>query len=298
MHYLAATDLVLVTSELCSVDELKSRLSEDDVKVVDASWYLPAANINCIDQFSKQRIAGAVFFDIDEVCDQTSDLPHMLPTEDHFAQAVLDLGIDNQSDVVVYDTAGLFSAARVWWMFKIFGHERVRVLDGGLPAWLNAGGETESGPSKSASRAKAFKAQINETFLADKSVIKKNIDSGDYIVLDARSKGRFNGEEPEPRIGLSSGHMPRSKSLPIGELIKHGKLKTVGELINVFSKLGLQSDDHDQALITSCGSGVTAAIITLALVQCGFGMHKLYDGAWAEWASAEDSIILGGHESN
>ncbi len=282
---------------LCSAEELKIKLaSEADspaLRVIDASWYMPAANRNCRAEFLAKHIYGAVFFDIDQVCDRASSLPHMLPTAEQFAEAVTMLGIDSQSEIVVYDTAGLFSSARVWWMFKLFGHDNVRVLDGGLPAWIAAGGKVADAQIESAPRAsKSFKVGFNETLLADKDVLIKNAESGEYLVLDARSAGRFDGAEPEPRRGLASGHMPKSYSLPFNTLIHQGKLKSKVELLAIFANFGLTPETDDKPIITSCGSGVTAAVVTLALVQAGFAMHKLYDGAWAEWASAGDTTIL------
>lgn len=287
-------------TNLMSADTLKQKLGSQRVRIVDASWFMPASKVDVHQQFIDEHISGAVFFDIDEVCDQISSLPHMLPTAPQFSSAVTELGIRNDNEIIVYDSAGLFSAARVWWMFRYFGHENVKVLDGGLPAWRAADGDIEVGElaenldSANLGEKKPFIATINETFLVDRDVLIKNIESGELVVLDARSHGRFTGEQPEPRQGLEPGHMPRSRSLPFDQLIENGRLKPKPELAKLFSKLGLDAEQDDTAIVTSCGSGVTAAIITLALNEVGFGMHKLYDGAWAEWASAPDAIILQG----
>ena len=295
----------MTQSNLCSVSELALMLDAQDVRVLDASWYMPAAKVNVHQQFTQSRIPSAGFFDIDQICDLDSDLPHMVPTAAQFEQAVTQLGISNRDRVVIYDTAGLFSAARAWWMFKLFGHDQVQILDGGLPAWQEAEMLLESGEVglrtaanhneivDDVSKPLRFIASINETFLADQDVLIENIDSGQFLVLDARSYGRFTGEQAEPRQGLESGHMPRSKSLPFDLLIDDGRLKPKSELVNIFTGLGLHHEQN-QAVVTSCGSGVTAAIITLALAEAGFGMHKLYDGAWAEWASTPEAVILKG----
>ena len=292
-------------SNLCSVLELQSN---PHFRVLEVSWFMPAAKVDVHNEFAEKHLPNAAFFDIDQVCDTSSSLPHMLPSAEHFGAALTELGIENTDHVVVYDSAGLFSAARVWWMFKVFGHECVQVLDGGLPAWEQAGGELVSGtadavkPIEHSLTKKPFKAHLNETFLADYDVLTKNIETGDCLILDARSHGRFMGVEPEPRKGLESGHMPHSLSLPYDELIEGGRLKQVPVLRAIFAELGItanadegRSDESCQRpIITSCGSGVTAAIITLALSEAGLGMHRLYDGAWVEWASSPTATILSG----
>lgn len=275
-------------SQLCSVTELQSRLGDQHLKTIDASWYMPAQARDTKQEFRQQHIPGAAFFHIDEVCDLASDLPHMLPSPDVFSAAVGSLGVENSSDIVVYDSAGLFSAARVWWMFKAFGHEKVRVLNGGLPAWLAQGGAVNSAEEKPT--ASKYTAAFAAGMVADKQLLIDNINSQGLLVLDARSTERFNGQAPEPRKGLSSGHIPRSISLPFDQLVNAGELKPRSELAQILENSGV---DKDSELVTSCGSGVTAAIITLALVEAGFGFHRLYDGSWAEWASADDTLIIG-----
>jgi len=280
-----------VSKHLCSAQELIEKLDDnhDNLVILDASWYLPSEQIDSAHAFNHVHIPNAVFFDIDEVCDQQSNLPHMLPSAAHFAAAVGNLGISNDSDVVVYDTAGIFSAARVWWMFHVFGHSKVRVLNGGLPAWLQAGGGVTSEPSKP--HKTEFDAHLNHNRLASKDDLVTNCKTEQYLVLDARPESRFLGQSPEPRPGLPSGHMPASKSLPFSCLLDNGHLKTQDQLHSIFNKLEANSG---ASIITSCGSGVTAAIITLALAGAGLGMHRLYDGAWAEWSSSTDTEILSG----
>lgn len=284
-------------SNLISVQELQGSLDHSNLIVLDCSWFLPASMRDVQAEFQHTRIRGAAFFDIDQISDTASHLPHMLPSVEYFESAVTGLGVATSSHVVVYDTAGLFSAARVWWMFKVFGHRKVQVLNGGLPAWLDADGATDSG-SETPQIAKIvqYKAHFDETFLADQDVLKKNSKTGEYLVLDARAKKRFTGEAPEPRADLPSGHMPNSKSLSFDRLIENGHLKPVSQLKSIFDEYGLQQPDggDDTKLITSCGSGVTAAIVTLALSESGFGLQKLYDGAWSEWAALSDTVVLQG----
>ena len=278
------------SKNLCSVEELLRRLGETDLKVIDSSWYMPAAQRETHSEFTQAHIPSAQFFHIDLVCDTSSDLPHMLPSAEQFAAAVGALGVSNQSDVVVYDSAGLFSAARVWWMFKVFGHTRVRVLNGGLPAWQAGGGAIAKQPESP--RLTKYVAQLNLDLVADKARMQANCGTSNCVVLDARSSARFYGKAPEPRPGLSSGHMPASQSLPFDQLTRNGKMLATRDLCTLFNGMGI---DADTKIITSCGSGVTAAIITLALAEAGLGMHRLYDGAWSEWASSQDTIIVDGN---
>jgi thiosulfate/3-mercaptopyruvate sulfurtransferase len=257
------------------------------VRVLDCSTYLPTENIDARLEYEKAHIPGAMFFDIDATSDQHSNLPHTLPSAQSFAESVGKLGIGNSHQVIVYDGAGLFSAARVWWMFRVFGHDRVRVLNGGLPAWRAAGGAlTQDSVEPSFER---FDAALKPDFVVDKERMLNNVSDPKYTVLDARSAGRFAGTEPEPRPGLPSGHIPGSQSLPFSQLLENGCLKPASELVAIFRDNQI---DSETPIITSCGSGVTAAIITLALAECGFGLQKLYDGSWTEWASAEDTEIM------
>ncbi|NNC99404.1 MAG: sulfurtransferase [Gammaproteobacteria bacterium] len=278
------------SKNLCSPQQLQQNLGSAAIRVLDCSWYLPAQQIDAPQEYLARHIPGAAFFDIDKICDQQSDLPHMLPNADKFASQVEKLGINDDSEVVVYDTAGIFSAARVWWMFHVFGHTKVRVLNGGLPSWLDNGGEVSDKPVKIASAAgQRFTPQFDATMVATRNELLENCDTREKLILDARSGSRFLGLAPEPRPGLPSGHMPQSVSLPFDHLLDAGKLKPKVDLLSLFNDLGVR---EGTPVVTSCGSGVTAAIITLALAECGFGMQSLYDGAWAEWGSAPDTLIL------
>jgi thiosulfate/3-mercaptopyruvate sulfurtransferase len=255
--------------------------------LIDGSWYMPSLQRDTHQEFKRQHIPGAIFFDIDVVCDPDNDLPHMLPTQEQFSMAVGGMGIKNDSELVVYDSAGLFSAARVWWMFKAFGHTNVRVLHGGLPAWIAVAGPLSS--EATASSVTNYNATLQADLLASKELLIENCETASYQVLDARASGRFFGTTAEPRPGLSAGHIPESISLPFDQLMVDGGLKQRHQLQEIFSLCGI---DQDTSIVTSCGSGVTAAVITLALAEAGFGLHRLYDGAWSEWASSTDTMIV------
>ncbi len=273
---------------LITPDELAEQIEDPNLVVLDGSWYLPAENRDPLREFRNRHIPGARFFDIDKISDTDSDLPHMLPKPDFFAKAVEKLGITNLSQVVVYDGRGLFSAARVWWMFRIFGHEGVRLLSGGLPAWI-AGDFPVSNRDPEIIPGQ-FTVDFDSTKVASMQDILENLETGESVILDARSAGRFTGMAPEPRPELKSGHMPGALSLPFTELLEDGRLKPVEDLKQIFENRGIYDG---QKMITSCGSGVSAAVINLALVLCGYGMHRLYDGSWTEWASpVKDNPIV------
>jgi thiosulfate/3-mercaptopyruvate sulfurtransferase len=275
-----------MNKNLITTEELANCI-DDELIVIDGSWYLPNKKRNPREEYKNQHIPGARFFDIDAISDQASNLPHMMPDEDIFTQQVEKLGISSSSEIVIYDGSGLFSAARVWWMFQAFGHNRVRVLDGGLPQWLEAGYPVTDEPPEI--QEGHFQCRFDHTMVSSMNDIRNNCKTQQFIILDARSAGRFRGEAPEPRPELSSGHMPGATSLPFTELMEGHRLMPVSDLKKKFRSMGL---GRDSAIITSCGSGVTAAIITLALASCGYGVHKLYDGSWTEWASNPDNTIL------
>ena len=279
-------------SPLISCDQLHRLLSQDatdnPVVILDGSWYLPMQNRDGHAEFSQARIPGANYFDINAVSDQATNLPHMLPDANAFGESVGRLGITNQSLVVVYDGAGLFSAARVWWMFRLFGHDRVKVLDGGLPAWIEAGYELDQSKPHRVPATEQFDAELNDGLVASMEMVRENCDRREYRVLDARPLGRFTGEAPEPRPELPSGHMPGATSLPFTDLLRENRLCPEDELKAKFHQLDIEVDTP---VITSCGSGVTAAVITLAMEVCGLGLNRLYDGSWSEWASHGDNPI-------
>ncbi|GKY87045.1 3-mercaptopyruvate sulfurtransferase [Sinisalibacter aestuarii] len=262
---------------LRSTDWLAQNLAT--VKIVDASWYLPQDGRDPAQDFLAAHIPGAVRFDLDTIC-APSDLPHMMPAPGQFAQAVSALGISDRDTIVVYDTAGLFSAARVRWMFRGFGASEVFVLDGGFPAWVAEGRPTQSGPAKPSPAG--FSAVAPKEAVADKSHVLSAVQSGTRAIMDARSPARFYGEVAEPRPGVRSGHIPGSVNVPYSELIENGRMKQTAHLAEILSGLGVTVGDP---AIVSCGSGVTAAIIALALELNGNRDVAVYDGSWAEWGA-------------
>jgi thiosulfate/3-mercaptopyruvate sulfurtransferase len=273
-------------SDIVSAEWLKQNL--DRVRVLDASWYMPADKRDTKAEFEKAHIPGAAFYDIDALSDHATPLPHMLPPPEQFGRDAGALGIGDDDMVVVYDTSGLFSAARVWFAFKAMGHDKIAVLDGGLPAWKAAGGALESGAAKS--KLAHFTARFDPELVRDFAGVKSAL--GRTQILDARSAPRFEGTEPEPRAGLKSGHMPGAANLPYrAVLTPEGKLKDDASLQKLFSEKGV---DLRAPIITSCGSGVTAAIVMLALEKLGARQVAVYDGSWSEWGGRDDAPVAAG----
>jgi thiosulfate/3-mercaptopyruvate sulfurtransferase len=273
---------------LVSTEWLAEHLAAPDVHVVDGSWYLPAMQRDAKAEYAEAHIPGAVYFDIDEIADTDNPLPHMLPSPEKFSSRVRKLGLGDGVRIVVYDGMGLFSAARVWWMFRYFGHEDVAVLDGGLPKWRSEGRPLES--LDPMPRDRHFTARVNGLLVRDFDQVKANIERGREQVLDARSAGRFTGNEPEPRAGLRSGRIPGSLNLPFNELVdpKSGTMKPADELRGAYEAAGV---DFNRPVITSCGSGVTASALTLGLYLLGHRDASVYDGSWSEWGGRDDAPI-------
>ncbi|HYA06895.1 MAG TPA: 3-mercaptopyruvate sulfurtransferase [Xanthobacteraceae bacterium] len=268
---------------LVSTDWLAERLRSPHVVAVDGSYFLPTLKRDAQAEYRSAHIPGAVFFDIEAVSDHSTELPHMLPGTTQFGAAVGQLGIGDGDTVVVYDSVGLFSAARVWWTFRVLGAKSVYILDGGLPKWQAEGRPLESGEVKRP--PKKFTAEMNVGAVAMLDDVRLALSSDSVQVVDARSAERFAGTAPEPRPGLRSGHMPGAFNLPYDRLIDNGRLTTPERIAAAFAAAGV---DVDQPIITSCGSGVTAAILTLALESLGKEPKGLYDGSWAEWGSRPD----------
>jgi len=263
---------------LVSTDWLAERLADPDTVVVDGSWYMPKTGRDPDAEFRAAHIPGAVRFNIDEIADRTSDLPHTLASPDAFAAEAGRLGISEAMTIVVYDGAGLFSAPRVWWNFRVMGARKVHVLDGGFPKWQAEGKPVEAGPAKPRA-AKTFHARLNWLAVASKASIMTAIEDGTQIV-DARSPARFRGEEPEPRSGVQPGHIPGSRNIHYASIIEDGRLKDKAALRAAFDEAGV---DFDKPVLTTCGSGVSAAILALAVEELGHQLPRLYDGSWTEW---------------
>ena len=264
---------------LVSTDWLSTRLSDPEIRILDATWYLPNVDRDAKAEYDQSHIPNARFFDIDEVSDHRSDLPHMVPPVEKFMSKVRKLGVGDGHQIVIYDSHGLFSAARVWWLFKVMGQKNVAVLDGGLPKWLREGRTVDS--SSPLIRDRHMFVKYHDEMVKDVTQVSSASKLGDYEILDARSAGRFRGEEPEPRPGLRAGHIPGSKNIFYGDLLNEdGTLKSQDKLVEHFKAKAV---NLDKPVITSCGSGVTAAIINLALDRIGKTDHALYDGSWTEW---------------
>lgn len=273
---------------LVSTDWLAERLGDENVIPVDGSWHLPDAGRNGRAEFLERHIPGAVFFDVDGISDASSGLPHMLPAPQAFADAVGALGIDDGATIVVYDAAGLFSAPRVWWSFRAMGAETVYVLDGGLPKWLAEGRPTEAG--QSARKPATFKPRFDRAAVKTADDVAGILAAGSAQMVDARPAARFRGEAPEPRPGLASGHMPGARSLPVSEVVKNGRLADDEALRKAFETAGV---DLARPIVTTCGSGVTAAVLAFALEGLGTSAEGLYDGSWSEWGAGGRPVVTG-----
>src|SRR5580704_1771376 len=266
---------------------LATRLQDPNTIILDTT--LPPVGVTpAIDtraRYLDKHIPGAIFFDIEELSDHSTPLPHMLPTPEDFSRSMSSLGVGDDSTIIVYEQEGVFSAPRAWWTLRTFGAKHVHILDGGLRAWTEASLPTESGPVHRAPAS--FHATLNHEAVKNLSQLKEKIINHQQI-LDARSAARFNGTAPEPRPGLSSGHMPRATSVPFPELVEDGRLKPADKLRELFLA---KQVDLQQPITTTCGSGVTAAVIALGLEVAGAQNVSLYDGSWAEYAQQPDSVI-------
>jgi len=276
---------------IVDADWLEQRLGTPGLSIVDASWYLPAQRRNAKAEYDAAHIPGAIFFDQDVVVDPDSPLPHTLPRPEVFAQHVGSMGISADDTIVVYDGPGMFAAPRVWWMFRVMGVFQVYVLDGGFDGWKTEGRPVTAERSKIAPCV--FFANFDEERVADLAEMRRIVETGESQIADARPAGRFQGVEPEPRPGVRSGHMPGAKSMPALTLSENGKLLPVNRLKEVLEDAGI---DLSKPVVTSCGSGITAAAITLALESVGHTDNKLYDGSWTEWGGRSDTPVETGKD--
>ena len=275
---------------LVSTEWLNGHLKDPDLRIFDASWYLPDAGRDARAEYEKGHIPGARFFDIDEISDHRSELPHMAPPVEKFMSRMRAMGVGDGHQVVVYDGSGIFSAARVWWLFRLMGQTNIAVLDGGLPKWLDDGFKVTANPPVIRDRHMTVTPQKH--LVRDVTEVARAAKLGDHEIIDARSPARFRGDAPEPREGLRAGHIPGSKNVYYQDLLNEdGTMKLPNTLRTIFNDAGV---DLNKPAITTCGSGVTAAILALALERIGKTDHSLYDGSWSEWGMYADLPIATG----
>ena len=278
------------TAALVSTEWLGARLDDPGVRVVDGTYFLPNVPRDAGAEFMQCHIPGAVWFDIDDIKDAANPLPHMLPHPAEFARKVGALGLGDADRIVAYDAHGLMSAARVWWMFRVFGHDRTAVLDGGLPKWRREGRPVESGPARR--RPAVFTPRFRPELVRGLAEVRAELARGSAEVADARSAARFTGAEAEFRPGLKSGHMPGAKNLPFGALLRaDGTFLPPAEIAAKFRAAGI---DTGRPVTTTCGSGVTACVLALGLYLTGKPDAAVYDGSWSEWGGREDTPIAAG----
>ncbi len=278
-----------MTDALVTTAWLADHLDDPNVVVLDGTYHLPTAGRDAETEFPQGHIPGAQRFDIDRVCDPDDPLPHMIPDPETFAAAAAALGISKDTMVVAYDVYGLQSAARTWWMFRLFGHDKVAVLDGGMPKWVAEGRALETGDA-TPREAGTFVAAFRPELVRSRDDVRAAIGDAGVQIVDARAAGRFTGDEPEPRPGMRSGHIPGSRSLPIGSLLNKDTREVLGAdaLAARFAAAGV---DPAKPTISSCGSGVTACVIALAAHRLGHPDMAVYDGSWSDWGSRDDTPI-------
>ena len=272
-----------------SADWLQAELGKPDLRILDASFYLPAQKRDADAEYAAGHIPGAVRFDQDKIADHSVPLPHTIPSPELFAAEVGKLGIGENDRIVVYDGIGMFASPRVWWLFRVMGARNVYVLDGGLDGWKSEGRPLETNAPQY--EPKIFKPAYDASRVVTLDTMRDIVANGDLQIADARSAGRFAAIEPEPRAGMRSGHMPGARNLPSGVFASQGRFKSLPELKRTIEDAGI---DLSKPVVTSCGSGITAAIITLALESLGHSDNKLYDGSWSEWGGRDDTPVVTG----
>ncbi|WP_173931580.1 3-mercaptopyruvate sulfurtransferase [Chelativorans sp. Marseille-P2723] len=270
-----------------SADWLEERLSTPGLSIIDGSWYLPGRNARA--DYEAAHIPGAIFFDQDLVVDPDTDLPHALPSPATFQRHASSMGVTEDDTIVVYDGPGMFSAPRVWWMFRVMGAQKVFLLDGGFDRWRAEGRPVTSEATKIA--PSAFKARFDGSHVTSLAEMREIVETRSAQVADARSPGRFAGTEPEPRPGVRSGHMPGARNFPAGTLSENGSLLPLDQLRRRLEDAGI---DLSRPVVTTCGSGITAAVLNLALESLGHNDHRLYDGSWSEWGARDDMPVAAG----
>ena len=274
-------------NQLIEIDWLKDNLNNTKVKIIDASWHMPGNGLNAFDIFKEKHIPNAIFIDLEEISDPESEIPHMMPNEDYFSKKISTLGINNNDHLVIYDTYGMFSAARIWFMFKAFGHKNVSLLNGGFPAWIESNGEVANKINNLESTN--YRASLNKSLIVSYNEVLDNVSNNQCEVLDARSPERFFGDSEEPRPGMKSGHIPKSTNLFFNNLIDPVTKKFIEKeaIEDVIKKSNI---DEKKDIICTCGSGVTACILKFAIELINKDKNiKIYDGSWSEWGTKEDS---------
>jgi thiosulfate/3-mercaptopyruvate sulfurtransferase len=283
-------DEKLASRWLVSTDWLRRRLTDQNLVVLDGSYYLANARRDAEAEFLAGHVPGAQRFDIDAVSDKSNPLPHMLPSPEQFAAQAGALGVGDDTTIVLYDGIGLYGAARVWWTFRVFGSDKVFVLDGGMPKWKAEDLPTETGPATSRA-PKTFTPKFNRALVASIDDVQKVLLDKTAQVVDARAADRFRGEAPEPRAGLRGGHMPGSFNVPFGQVLQDGRLAAPDQIAAAFQQAGV---DLDRPVVTSCGSGVTASILSFAIDSLGKPPSRVYDGSWSEWGARPDTPVVKG----
>ena len=273
--------------ELVETNWLKENLNNPEVKIIDGSWHMPGSGLNATEIFKKQHIPNSIFIDLEEISDQNSDLPHMMPTENNFSKKISSYGIKNDDQLIIYDAHGIFSAARIWFVFKAFGHKKVSILNGGFPAWIDSGGKISDQINNL--EPTNYQAKLNNFLIVSYKEIFNNLSKNKYQIIDARSPDRFSGLAEEPRPGMKSGHIPNSKNLYFNDLIDPNTKKFI-EKEEIEKLINNQGIDLSKDTVCSCGSGVTACILKFALELLGKNQNiRIYDGSWSDWGTREDS---------